>query len=59
MLACAINATCLALINSSLPMKFTFAAVSCMTDKETEEIVIDPNSKQLQVRERLVLIVQI
>ncbi|XP_014217264.1 exosome complex component RRP46 [Copidosoma floridanum] len=48
LLACAINASCLALINSSVPMKYTFAAVCCMIDKESGSIIIDPSSTQLK-----------
>ncbi|KAL6256087.1 hypothetical protein P5V15_013322 [Pogonomyrmex californicus] len=48
LLACAINASCLALINSGLSMKFTVAAVSCMIEKETGDIIMDPNSSQLK-----------
>ncbi|XP_058806531.1 exosome complex component RRP46 [Phymastichus coffea] len=48
LLACVINASCLALINSSLSMKFTFAAICCMIDKESDKIIIDPNTLQLQ-----------
>ncbi|KAL6432470.1 hypothetical protein ACFW04_006809 [Cataglyphis niger] len=48
LLACAINASCLALINSGLSMKYTIAAVSCMIEKETGKIIIDPDSTQLK-----------
>ncbi|XP_020294461.1 exosome complex component RRP46 [Pseudomyrmex gracilis] len=48
LLACAINASCLALINSGLSMKCTIAAITCMIEKETGEIIIDPNSTQLK-----------
>ncbi|XP_011159705.1 exosome complex component RRP46 [Solenopsis invicta] len=48
LLACAINASCLALINSGLSLKFTIAAVSCMIEKETGQVIIDPDSSQLQ-----------
>ncbi|XP_023712969.1 exosome complex component RRP46 [Cryptotermes secundus] len=47
LLACAVNAACLALINSGIAMKFLVAAVSCMIDHE-DNILIDPNSKQLK-----------
>jgi len=49
LLACAINASCLALINSGLSMKYTIAAVSCMLEKETGELIIDPDGTQLKV----------
>lgn len=49
LLACAINASCLALINSGLSMKCTIAAVSCMLDKETGKLIIDPDNLQLKV----------
>jgi len=48
LLACAINAACLALINSGLSMKYTIAAVSCMIEKETGEVIMDPDSSQLR-----------
>lgn len=49
LLACTINATCLALINAAVPMKFTIAAVSCMIERNTGNIILDPDSIQLQV----------
>lgn len=30
-------------------MKYTVAAVSCMIDKETKEVIMDPDSSQLKV----------
>ncbi|XP_014477601.1 PREDICTED: exosome complex component RRP46 [Dinoponera quadriceps] len=48
LLACAINASCLALMNAGLPMKFVIAAVSCMIEKETEKTIVDPDNIQLQ-----------
>lgn len=48
-LACAINASCLALLNSGISMKFTIAAVNCMLEKETGNLIMDPDSTQLQV----------
>ncbi|XP_011878170.1 PREDICTED: exosome complex component RRP46 [Vollenhovia emeryi] len=48
LLACAINAACLALINSGLSMKYTVAAVNCMMEKETGEIIINPDGSQLK-----------
>ncbi|KAJ8673835.1 hypothetical protein QAD02_005097 [Eretmocerus hayati] len=47
LLACAINAACLALINSSLSMKFIFAAVCCMIDKDSGKVIVDPSTLQL------------
>uniref|UniRef100_A0A1B6KD59 Uncharacterized protein n=1 Tax=Graphocephala atropunctata TaxID=36148 RepID=A0A1B6KD59_9HEMI len=46
-LACAVNAACLALINSGLSMRYLVAAVSCMVDAEGA-VVIDPDSKKLE-----------
>ncbi|XP_054258072.1 exosome complex component RRP46 [Macrosteles quadrilineatus] len=46
-LACAVNAACLALINSGLSMEYLVAAVSCMID-EDGEVIVDPDNKQLQ-----------
>ncbi|PBC33819.1 Exosome complex exonuclease RRP46 [Apis cerana cerana] len=48
MLACTINAACLALINAGIPMKFTIAAVNCMIQEGTNNIILDPDSTQLQ-----------
>ncbi|XP_034938036.1 exosome complex component RRP46 [Chelonus insularis] len=48
LLACSINSSCVALINSNLPMKFTVAAVHCMIDKDSRNIIIDPSEVQLQ-----------
>ncbi|EZA51873.1 hypothetical protein DMN91_013017 [Ooceraea biroi] len=48
LLACAINASCLALINAGLSMKFTIAAVHCTIEKETGEVIVDPDSTQLK-----------
>uniref|UniRef100_A0A336KFE4 CSON009224 protein n=1 Tax=Culicoides sonorensis TaxID=179676 RepID=A0A336KFE4_CULSO len=42
LLACAINTTCLALLNSGLEQKFMFAAVYCVINSDGE-IVMDPN----------------
>lgn len=41
-LACAINTTCLALLNSGLEQKFLAAAVYCVVT-EQGEIIVDPN----------------
>ena len=49
MLGCIINAACLALINAGIPMKFTIAAVNCMIQKDSEDIILDPDNIQLQV----------
>nr|CAD7570221.1 unnamed protein product [Timema californicum] len=46
LLACAVNAACLALINSGISMKFLVAAVSCMIDQQ-DNIILDPDNKQL------------
>lgn len=48
LLACTINAACLALINAGIPMKFTVAAVTCMIDENSGNMVLDPDSTQLQ-----------
>ncbi|XP_012258888.2 exosome complex component RRP46 [Athalia rosae] len=48
LLACAINAACLALISSSISMKYVIAAVSCMINRDTGELIIDPDSSQVQ-----------
>ncbi|KAK9309452.1 hypothetical protein QLX08_000931 [Tetragonisca angustula] len=48
MLGCTINAACLALINAGIPMKFTIAAVNCMIQEDSEDIILDPDNIQLQ-----------
>lgn len=45
LIACAINAACLALVNSGLPMKFLVAAVNCAIDADGE-CILDPDTKQ-------------
>ncbi|XP_049791199.1 exosome complex component RRP46 isoform X1 [Schistocerca nitens] len=44
-LACSINASCLALMNSGIAMRFLVAAVNCMIDKR-DEIILDPSDLQ-------------
>ncbi|KAJ8898245.1 hypothetical protein PR048_003605 [Dryococelus australis] len=48
LLSCAVNASCLALINSGISMKFLIGAVNCMID-ENDAIILDPDNKQLKV----------
>ncbi|XP_046831912.1 exosome complex component RRP46 [Vespa velutina] len=48
LLACTINSACLALINSGISMKFTIAAITCMIEKDSDNIILDPNNDQLQ-----------
>ncbi|XP_076659812.1 exosome complex component Rrp46 [Halictus rubicundus] len=48
LLCCILNASCLALINAGIPMKFTFGAVGCMIEEDTENIILDPDNTQLQ-----------
>lgn len=50
LLACSINCACLALMNAGIPLKYLFAAVSCMITHDNE-IILDPDSKQLKVSE--------
>ncbi len=45
LLSCCINATCLALMDASVPMKYMVAAVSCMVDSDGC-IILDPSIKQ-------------
>ncbi|CAK9814023.1 Exosome complex component RRP46 [Anthophora quadrimaculata] len=47
-LACIINAACLALLNAGIPMKFTIAAVSCMIEENTDNFILDPDITKLQ-----------
>lgn len=48
LLACTINAACIALVNASIPMKYTVAAVACMIDRESGDLLLDPEEPQLQ-----------
>nr|XP_054759769.1 exosome complex component RRP46-like [Lytechinus pictus] len=45
LLACCINAACLAMINGGIPMKCTVAASCCMMSKD-EDLVVDPTKEQ-------------
>ncbi|XP_038073991.1 exosome complex component RRP46-like [Patiria miniata] len=45
LLACCINASCMALMDAGVPMKCLVAAVTCMLDSE-ERLVLDPTDKQ-------------
>ncbi|XP_030855620.1 exosome complex component RRP46 [Strongylocentrotus purpuratus] len=45
LLACSINAACLAMINAGIPMKCTVAASCCMMGKD-EELIMDPTKEQ-------------
>ncbi|XP_063235570.1 exosome complex component RRP46 [Bacillus rossius redtenbacheri] len=47
LLSCALNAGCLALINSGISMKFLIAAVNCMINKD-DAVILDPDNKQLK-----------
>ncbi|ESN93464.1 hypothetical protein HELRODRAFT_88777 [Helobdella robusta] len=46
LLACCINATCLALLDACIPMKQLFAAVSVCFNKVDDTITIDPTLSQ-------------
>ena len=39
----------LALVDAGVPMKFMIASMSCMIDRTTNEIVMDPTTKELEV----------
>lgn len=45
-MACAINASCLALMNAALPMKYPVAAVHCVLDAQSGQLVLDPSQSQ-------------
>lgn len=45
LIACAVNAACLSLLNSGLSMRFLVAAVNCIIDKDGE-IILDPDHRQ-------------
>ncbi|ETN58435.1 exosome complex exonuclease RRP46 [Anopheles darlingi] len=48
LLACCINATCLALITGGIELNFTVAAVHCIID-EDGNMILDPDSKQMKL----------
>lgn len=48
-LACALNCACLALLDANIPLKYTFAAVTCALLKEESQIVYFPTSKHEKV----------
>lgn len=45
LVACSVNAACLALISSGLAMKFLVGAVHCVVDANSD-IILDPNHRQ-------------
>lgn len=46
LVACCVNAACLALLNSGISMRFVVAAVHCCVDAETGQLVVDPDLRQ-------------
>lgn len=48
LLACSINASCLALMDSGLAMKFLFAAVTCGVTQD-DLLIVDPDANKLKV----------
>ncbi|CDH57247.1 exosome complex component rrp46 [Lichtheimia corymbifera JMRC:FSU:9682] len=47
-IAASLNAMSLALVDAGVPMKFMIASMSCMIDRITNEIVMDPTTKELE-----------
>ncbi|KAG0164143.1 Exosome component 5 [Apophysomyces sp. BC1034] len=47
-LAAAINGITLALLDAGVPMKSITAAISCTIDKNTNEILLDPTTEELE-----------
>lgn len=47
LLACCINASCLALMNAGLAMKCTVAAVRCVITESGNKILVDPSAKDV------------
>lgn len=47
LIACAINAACLALMNSGMSMKMLLAGVHCILD-ENSELVLDPDQSRCE-----------
>lgn len=50
LLSTCLNASCMALMDSGIAMHHLFAAVSCAVDAETDEIIVNPNELQINVR---------
>lgn len=48
-LSCALNCACLALLDANIPLKYTFASVSCAILENENRIVYFPNLKQEKV----------
>lgn len=48
LLAASINAVCLALLDSGLPLQCLVAATTCMVN-EKDEIILDPSLNQVKV----------
>ncbi|XP_052867844.1 exosome complex component RRP46 [Anopheles cruzii] len=48
LLACSINATCLALITGGIELNFVVAAVHCILDQDGN-VILDPEGKQLKL----------
>ncbi|SAM04316.1 hypothetical protein [Absidia glauca] len=47
-LSAAVNGIGLALLDAGLPMKYMPASVTCMVDKSTDEIMVDPTAQELE-----------
>ncbi|KAI9497762.1 ribosomal protein S5 domain 2-type protein [Zychaea mexicana] len=47
-LAAAVNGITLALLDAGIPMKFMTAAMTCMIDRVSKDIVMDPTSEELE-----------
>ncbi|ORZ10857.1 ribosomal protein S5 domain 2-type protein [Absidia repens] len=47
-LSAAINGIALALLDAGLPMKYLPSSVTCAVDKATDDIIVDPTSKELE-----------
>ncbi|CAF0740349.1 unnamed protein product [Brachionus calyciflorus] len=45
-LACSLNCACLALLDANIPLKYTFASVSCALIENENRIIYFPNAKQ-------------
>ena len=48
LLASSVNAACLALLDSGVPMKYTVAAVTCVIDSN-EQVILDPTLDEEQI----------
>ena len=49
-MAAAVNGITLALLDAGIPMKFMSAALTCMIDRTSQDIIMDPTKEELEVK---------